>query len=465
MIDVVDHLGTVRPQIGAPLAARFQPPSLIPHSRYMLGQTVDYSNRVQAAFAEQIASDGPQNFAKFMEASLFSGRDGYYTGGNVQIGEEIGADHFPTAATASPVFGAFIGTAVARLWRSMGCPENFQVVEMGPGEGHLAKSTLEFLKASEIKLYETMKYRLVERSPALLERQRARLCAFSNVEFTEDSALNFKTAPIDGIFISNELPDAFAIERVTLVDGKPLMAYLTIENCQWIEEWRPLTPEIATFIRRFGIELKEGSETPISTSSAEWMNNVCTNLGRGGVLSIDYGSYNYISSPGDECIKVYGTKDKTTKLDKRVVPLAIRDAGKIDMTAGVSFRVLEDVAEECGLRTSFLGNAQGFYLKLGPASVFNSLCSCYEPRDADLNSVEEFKRQYIWRSFNRNFGTDMCLFSTKGVKLASNFWEAGDNLVPKIDRHPVDVLRSVDKLRSKPALARYIESVGFWPGY
>lgn len=118
----------------------------------------------------QIAASGPMPVADYMTVCLHDPRDGYYAT-RPALGE--GGD-FLTSPMVSQMFGELIGLWMVSVWRSMGRPAPFRLVEIGAGDGTLmedlrraAARDPDFLAAADLWL--------VEVSPPLKASQAARL--------------------------------------------------------------------------------------------------------------------------------------------------------------------------------------------------------------------------------------------------------------------------------------------------
>ena len=94
---------------------------------------------------------------KFFFNVLYNKKSGYYT--NKQpFGKE---GDFITAPKISSLFSEIIAIWIISSWQVFGKPKNFNVVELGPGDGSLTKVLLkvfknfpEFNKAKKMYLYE-----------------------------------------------------------------------------------------------------------------------------------------------------------------------------------------------------------------------------------------------------------------------------------------------------------------------
>lgn len=103
---------------------------------------------------------------------------------------------------------------VVSEWRKLGSPTPFQVVELGPGRGTLARDVLKVL--THFKLAGQFSMHMVEISPYLSQVQAQRLCFSSEMASNENSSyyLTGKTATGTNIFWHKRLddvPNAFSI--------------------------------------------------------------------------------------------------------------------------------------------------------------------------------------------------------------------------------------------------------------
>ena len=79
---------------------------------------------------KQLSDQGPISIADYMALSLTAADVGYYKNGN-PIGA---AGDFVTAPEVSQIFGELIAVWAMIVWEGMGCPENFILGELGPGD-------------------------------------------------------------------------------------------------------------------------------------------------------------------------------------------------------------------------------------------------------------------------------------------------------------------------------------------
>ena len=189
------------------------------------------------------------SWCDFQEDSLHYPDWGYYSDGRVVFGENAETDDFTTfPVSMRPAFGAMLADRLCSLWRAMGSPADspFLIVELGAGTGVLAHDILSSCEANlPAAFWAACRYVIAERSASLRVLQ-----AETNVRFVADGKLCVVPADaqdiggsalretllavarrgagpalptLRGAVISNELPDAFGVEKV-LVSARPAAA-------------------------------------------------------------------------------------------------------------------------------------------------------------------------------------------------------------------------------------------------
>jgi NADH dehydrogenase [ubiquinone] 1 alpha subcomplex assembly factor 7 len=139
-----------------------------------------------------IRADGPVTVAEFMRIALIARGDSYY-----RSRDPFGAaGDFVTAPEVSQIFGELIGLWCADVWRQLGAPKRFALVELGPGRGTLMKDALRaarvvpgFLDSVSIVLVEVSEaLRRVQRDtlPALPVHWRDRFRRYRRLARTDD---------------------------------------------------------------------------------------------------------------------------------------------------------------------------------------------------------------------------------------------------------------------------------------
>ncbi len=87
---------------------------------------------------------------KFFENVLYDKKVGYYSS-KIAFG---GSGDFITAPGVSNLFSEMIGVWFVSTWETLGRPQRFNIVELGPGDGCLTKILLKTFKKFP-KFYES----------------------------------------------------------------------------------------------------------------------------------------------------------------------------------------------------------------------------------------------------------------------------------------------------------------------
>jgi len=315
---------------------------------------------------------GELPFDEFFEAMMFEGREGVYTRSEAQglINQEGGFFSTPSEA---PLLGQMLARSAFQTWHSLGRPSPFHVVEMGCGNGTLAKNLLgesrrmATLDSDWAYFNHALRYRLVDRSAALQKAQRRTLAAEgARVSFHTASAIRGSLPPVEcGLFLSVELLDMFAPTTVTLSEGRLQEVFLSARGGLVQEVLRPLRPAVRDYLRRHPLRLAEGRRFYLQREIEPWLSNVRASLGRGSLLTIDYGASRQTLEELEghhSAFRRYGNRLAQFGSLRRYSPLAaqlgfpfdetfasyVRHStghyAPMDMTADVDFSALEEAA-------------------------------------------------------------------------------------------------------------------------
>lgn len=322
-----------------------------------------------------IAEQGRITFARFMELALY-GPGGYY----VSDDRHRTADYY-TAPSAHPAFGALLAVQVRQLWKLMGSPSRFHVVEVGAGGCQLAQAFLDYASQLSPAFAQALDYAAVDCSIASP--------ADGRVQPVWGFGLPFKS--VEGCVLSNELPDAFPVHRFSIRDGRVLEVYVTLEDGALRESLdEPSTPRIAERLRGLGVDLPDGFRGEVNLALDDWMEDVSQALARGLVLTIDYGHEArdlYSPELSGGTLRCY--YDHTLQGDP------YRRVGRQDMTSHVDFTSLALAGESRGLTVAGFTTQREFLLNLGLGSLQESLAGMelsQRARDANRMGMLELAK-------------------------------------------------------------------------
>lgn len=282
----------------------------------------------------RISEGGPISVATFMEICLGDPDGGYYA-----TRDPFGAaGDFTTAPEVSQMFGELLGLWCIDSWHTLGAPEAFALVELGPGRGTLMSDALRAM-ATVPACLAAAKVHMVETSPVLKTAQQQ---ALAGHDVTWHETL---PAP-DGvpmICLANEFLDALPVHQfVRTADGW----------CERRIDYDPRRHEL-----RF---VANGPGQPDGDLSAPWLRDaaagdileqspvvetVVGELSRqldahGGLaLLIDYGHTRH----------GIGETLQAVRQHRPIDPLAA--PGDSDLTAHVDFLTVGETARAAGART------------------------------------------------------------------------------------------------------------------
>jgi len=314
---------------------------------------------------QRIAEAGTITLREFMALALYHPRHGYYCSPREKMGRQ---GDYLTSPEVHPIFAWLVGKQLGQMWEVIGRPQPFTVVEMGAGSGALAHDILDWARRHAPELFAAMEYRLVEVSDELAARQRR---AVQQVDERLEKAAwlpSLEAIPegsIVGCFLSNELADAFPVHRVTVRAGRLQEVYVGWRHGRFEESLGPpSTPALAEYFRRLDLLPSEDCQAEVNLDALEWMKAVARALGRGFVMTFDYGY------PAEQLYAPWrrqGTFLCFYRHNPSVDPYA--RLGRQDMTSHVDFTSLIQTAHEEGLETVGLTSQAQFLDALGIAGA------------------------------------------------------------------------------------------------
>lgn len=258
----------------------------------------EHGERVLARLRELItAAGGWIPFDEYMRIALYEPGLGYYSAGARKFGE--GGD-FTTAPEISPLFGQLLAVQCAQVLEVLGGGD---ILEPGAGTGALAVQLLSALDGLGCLPY---RYRIVEVSADLRERQRARIATLppalaARVEWLEGPP----SQGWRGVVVANEVLDALPCERFawreerasgvyTAADGNVAARGVALDEQAW-PCWRDgpasraLMEEVARVRRDLVLPWPEAYESEVCTRVGPWIAALTSMMEQGIALFIDYG--------------------------------------------------------------------------------------------------------------------------------------------------------------------------------
>lgn len=305
-------------------------------------------------------------FAEYMALCLYHPDYGYYARRRARTG--MRGDYF-TSADLHPVFARLIARQAAEMWEILGQPPRFTWVEMGAGRGLFAVDFIQWIRDRRPDLFAVLDYVVIEATPGAAAATIDRLRTEGLDRRTRPASAVEEIEPVTGCFFSNELVDAFPVSVVTRRQNRLREIYVTSEAGRLCETTGPITDSrIAAAMARYAPGLEEGARAEVSLSAARWIRAVGGKLGRGFVLTIDYGDLStWLYTPARPRGTLLAYQGHTASEDYFMSP------GEQDLTAHVNFSLLIDEGRAAGLEVTGFATQERFLMALGEGNQFADL--------------------------------------------------------------------------------------------
>ena len=316
-------------------------------------------NDVELAIRQRISESGPITFAEFMEAALYSPKGGYYTrlAASPSSPQSGGPPDYFTSPMAHPAFGALIAVQLRDMWQHMAGPAEFTVVELGAGDGLLARDVTAYAERLDPDFAGALEYLAVDRVP--------RHDAYYPVR-------DFEQVPssITGCLLSNELLDAMPVHRFVIEKDELRELYVGVEGDRFCEVvGPPSTPAMADRLGKLARGLSDGYRGEVNFGIDSWWADMVSNtLDSGYVLTVDYGHDRgqlYAPARWRGTLRCYY---RHSHVDD---PLA--RVGQQDMTAHVDFTAVDEALGRKGINVAGHATQGEFLARLGATGFLESL--------------------------------------------------------------------------------------------
>ena len=265
---------------------------------------------------------------RFLNNVLYDKKFGYYSS-RIPFGEK---GDFITSPKITSLFSEIIAIWIIACWESFGKPKNFNVVELGPGDGSLSRILLksfkkfpEFNAVKKLFLYEESKY-LIKIQKKKINKGAKWICNLNEI----------KNGPV--IFFGNEFFDAIPIKqfkkvknslfeknytldknfhikqvfkKASVSHSKIIESYKSLKNLKFIEypklgleELRKITKKICrlkgcVLLIDYGY-LKPNNQNTLQSVKRHKKNNLFSNLGAADITShVNFNLLNEFFSKND----------------------------------------------------------------------------------------------------------------------------------------------------------------------
>ncbi|EDY19156.1 protein of unknown function DUF185 [Chthoniobacter flavus Ellin428] len=315
----------------------------------------DKENTAKNALRAEIQQRGPIPFRDYMARVLYDPDYGYYGASKAQVGR---AGDFFTNVSVGPLFGRLLARQFAEMWRRLGEPADFAIVEQGANSGDFAGDVLSALREFDAACYAATSLWLVEPLAKLRLAQTERLRDFGS------SKIRWVDSPtalpsFQGVHFSNELLDAFPVHRVCRRGDRWMERSVDFQEGRFVfVDAEIASPELNAHLGHLP-PVPEGYETEVNLAIAPWLAEVASKLSAGFVLAIDYGY-----PRGDYYRPERSSGTLSAYAAHRREPDPLQRPGEIDLTAHVDFTILAETAPLLGLQLAGFTDQHHFMVGL-----------------------------------------------------------------------------------------------------
>ena len=278
---------------------------------------------------------------EFIEESLYNKKFGYYMK-NDPFGEK---GDFVTAPNISILFSEMIAIWIISFWESLNCPKQFNLVELGAGNGEMMSILANtFNKFPKFK--NCCNINILEKSKFLRKIQTKKIKWLNDLNELNN---------LPCIFIANEFFDALPIKQFLKKEKKWYERYVKFTNDKKIE-FLDILFDMQKFEKKIKFKISYNQKfieySPLTTKYLKTIIKKIK-LNSGGILIIDYA---YLEKE---------MKNTLQAVSKHKYCDVLRGFGNSDITYNLSFNLINKIINKLGPCSSISTTQKNFLTKLG----------------------------------------------------------------------------------------------------
>ena len=309
--------------------------------------------------AQRIRETGKISFHDWMREALYHPTLGYYNRSDLKHWGREG--DYRTSPERSELFAATFARYFVELYRELGQPAEFTIVEIGAGNGEFAAGVLETLKRSFPQVLSATRYLIIETSQASRQIAKERLYEFLGwIEFADYES----SQPVEkGILFTNELLDAFPVHRLTVRGGELKELFVSMNQdgkFGWVLD-DVSSQQIIDTSRKQLPPLEEGQILELNLGISDWFKVVAGILKSGYLITVDYGA-----ESGDlYCKERY--PDGTLRAFQRhkFVDDVLSEPGECDITSSVDWTFVKSEGKKYDFVVEQFATLDRFLMQAG----------------------------------------------------------------------------------------------------
>ena len=238
---------------------------------------------------------------------------------------------------------------VVSFWQNLGCPEKFNLIELGAGNGEMMKVLVDTFDKFPI-FKNSCRIKILEKSKLLQKKQKVNINK-KNIQWLNDLS---ELDNLPCIFLANEFFDALPIKQFIKKERKWFERHVRFFNNKF--EYFDVPFDMEKFENKIKFKItKQQNFIEYSPQSTEYLKIIFNKIKRnnGGILIIDYA---YTDKK---------MKNTLQAVSKHKYCDVLKGFGNSDITYNLSFSLLNRIVKELSSLTSMNTTQGEFLTKLG----------------------------------------------------------------------------------------------------
>ncbi len=283
---------------------------------------------------------------EYINLSLYDKKNGYYMKKN-PFGKK---GDFITAPNISRLFSEMLSIWILSFWQNSGSPKNFNLIELGAGNGEMMKILIDSFKNFP-NFYNSCNIYIHEKSPTLIKIQKKKLKKNKIIWLSKINKLK----KIPTIFIANEFFDSIAIKQFIKLGNLWFEKHVKIKN-ENEAFFLNMKFDMKNFEKKIKYKISEGQNfIEYSEVGIDYLKNISQIIKKnyGALLIIDYG---YIEKKMKNTLQAISNHKHTNLLN---------NIGNCDITHNVNFWLFKKIIQNKKELKGLITTQRNFLIKLG----------------------------------------------------------------------------------------------------
>ena len=335
---------------------------------------------------------------EYINLCLYDKRSGYYMKQNPF---DVKSD-FVTAPNISRLFSEMLAIWIINFWKSLGSPKNFNLIELGAGNGEMMKILIESFKNFPV-FFKSSNIFIHEKSSLLIKIQKKKLENNKIIWLSNLKRIQKKPT----IFIANEFFDANSIKQFIKIKKNWFERYVNIRNKNKAFFFDKKF-NMKNFEKKIGYKISHKQNfIEYSKTGINYLKIISQIIkkNKGGALIIDYGYF-------DEKMKNTLQAVKNHKYSN-----ILKNMGNSDITHNINFKLFKRIIKNINGLKELATTQRNFLIQIG-----------IRERAEIISSKHTFlKKADIYYRLNRLIGEKQMgnLFKVMMIKNRNNRFSLG----------------------------------------